>query len=217
MTQVRGLWHCRNKTRYNRKEPRPKGTENLFKSQSYWSFQEQMITAQRICLSKSYTGHCDSVSNAFLTQKSVRYNQFCDRAEVRAMVGDSVAWAIRLQIGQRTACCRVAFCSACYWDVKGLLRASSHLIFSVALNCAEPILFGHYENLSHRQCFSGVFKDYQSQFNLILQGVLSKQIYPHSLTEHTSLRGRELGKPVTAMGAGRARGPLSEKAASGET
>lgn len=164
-----GLWHCRNKTKYNRKEPRPKGTENLFKSQSYWSFQEQMTTAQIICLSKSYIGHCDSVSNSFLTQKSVLYNQFCDRAKVRVMVGNCAAWAVRrihcrLGGGQRAA---VAFCSACYWEVKGLFRASSHLIFSMALNCAEPILVGHYENLSHRQCFSGVFKDYQSQFNII--------------------------------------------------
>lgn len=69
------------------------------------------------------------------------------------MVGNSGAWAVwRIP-------CR---------DVKGLFRASSHLIFSMALNCAEPILVGHYENLSHRQCFSGVFKDYQSQFNLIV-------------------------------------------------
>lgn len=32
--------------------------------------------------------------------------------------------------------------------------------------------------------------------------MLSKQINHHGLAEYTSLRGRELGKPVTAMGAG---------------
>lgn len=67
-----------------------------------------MITAQIICLSKSYIGHCDSVRNSFLTQKSVLYNQFCDRAKVRVMVGNSAAWAVRrircrLGGGQRAA------------------------------------------------------------------------------------------------------------------
>lgn len=32
--------------------------------------------------------------------------------------------------------------------------------------------------------------------------MLSKQINHHGLAKYTSLRGRELGKPVTAMGAG---------------